>query len=101
MCWATPTPAWLTPHADTLSTPPHIHLLLCGSNGITAMGVADGVYMWKEKGIDAGMFRCAVLSLLFWWLKLACCVYVGVWKEKGIHAGRFRFLLLFLSGRGC
>lgn len=25
-------------------------------NGITAMGVADGVYMWKEKGIDAGLF---------------------------------------------
>ncbi|KAL4419639.1 hypothetical protein ABPG77_008580 [Micractinium sp. CCAP 211/92] len=25
-------------------------------NGITAMGVADGVYMWREQGIDAGLF---------------------------------------------
>ncbi|EFN56907.1 hypothetical protein CHLNCDRAFT_144584 [Chlorella variabilis] len=28
-------------------------------NGITALGVADGVYMWKDKGIDAGMFSIA------------------------------------------
>lgn len=26
------------------------------SNGIYALGVADGVYMWREKGIDAGLF---------------------------------------------
>ena len=26
------------------------------SNGIYALGVADGVYMWKEQGIDAGAF---------------------------------------------
>ncbi|KAL4854234.1 putative protein phosphatase 2C 55 [Chlorella vulgaris] len=25
-------------------------------NGITALGVADGVYMWRDKGIDAGMY---------------------------------------------
>eukprot|EP00887_Chlorella_sp_A99_P001051 scaffold14.g1051.t1 len=26
------------------------------SNGIYALGVADGVYMWREQGIDAGAF---------------------------------------------
>lgn len=25
-------------------------------NGITALGVADGVYMWRDQGIDAGLF---------------------------------------------
>ena len=41
------------------SPPPTFSPALHCSNGITAMGVADGVYMWREQGIDAGLFRCA------------------------------------------
>lgn len=37
----------------------HLRPLPPRSNGITALGVADGVYSWREEGIDAGMFRCA------------------------------------------
>ena len=55
-------------HATRPFTSGHLACAHClRSNGITAMGVADGVYMWKEKGIDAGSFRwgcvCAVLRV--------------------------------------
>ena len=30
--------------------------------GIVGMGVADGVYAWKERGIDAGLFSRTLMS---------------------------------------
>ncbi len=30
--------------------------------GITGLGVADGVYMWKEQGIDSGRFSKGLMS---------------------------------------
>ena len=33
-----------------------------GRRGISGLGVADGVYMWKEQGIDSGRFSKALMA---------------------------------------
>ncbi len=34
-----------------------------GKNDLYAMGVADGVYMWRESGIDSGKFSRTLMRL--------------------------------------
>ncbi|GFR39752.1 hypothetical protein Agub_g236 [Astrephomene gubernaculifera] len=34
-----------------------------GKNGVFALGVADGVFMWRESGIDSGVFSRALMKL--------------------------------------
>ena len=34
----------------------------CGRGGVVGLGVADGVYMWKMQGIDAGLFSRTLMA---------------------------------------
>ena len=34
----------------------------CCSNGLFALGVADGVYMWAKLGIDSGVFSRGLMD---------------------------------------
>ena len=34
----------------------------CCRPGIFGLGVADGVYMWKTKGIDSGLFSRTLMA---------------------------------------
>ncbi len=34
----------------------------CGRGGVVGLGVADGVYMWKTQGIDAGLFSRTLMA---------------------------------------
>jgi hypothetical protein len=33
-----------------------------GRGGVVGLGIADGVYMWKTQGIDAGLFSRALMD---------------------------------------
>lgn len=43
-----------------------------GKNGIFGMGVADGVYMWKEKGIDSGVFSRTLMETALHMIQAGC-----------------------------
>ena len=42
---------------------PRLSLLVVAlRNGVVGLGVADGVYMWKTQGIDAGLYSRTLMT---------------------------------------
>lgn len=42
--------------------PPYAPTVCLDRPGVFGLGVADGVYMWKTKGIDSGLFSRTLMS---------------------------------------
>jgi hypothetical protein len=47
---------------QTACLQPQLFTLLVLRNGLFGMGVADGVYMWREQGIDSGLMSRALME---------------------------------------
>ncbi|KXZ55325.1 hypothetical protein GPECTOR_3g458 [Gonium pectorale] len=57
-----------------------------GRNGVFAMGVADGVFMWRESGIDSGNFSRALMRLSESSVRGGCSDVVRVMQDAAAGA---------------
>lgn len=63
-------------------------LLVCCRNGVFGMGVADGVYMWKELGIDSGTMSRTLMETAMHLVQAGVeDVVQGKWVDVGTMGG--------------
>lgn len=56
--------AWLSQYIAVFTMMRHCKKTVpcvCDRDGTFGLGVADGVYMWKQKGIDSGLFSRSLM----------------------------------------